>query len=98
VLLPEWLQEREHWVSRRTYISDAALSDAASTGLLCRSAAVTEREITRALVVQAWLGHASIATTKIYLHHLGSSAHPGRTGPSERLGGTGGSHDAGNAE
>ena len=26
------------------------------------------------MTVQAWLGHASIATTNIYLHHLGSSA------------------------
>lgn len=26
------------------------------------------------VIVQAWLGHASIATTNIYLHHLGSSA------------------------
>ncbi|MEP7091128.1 MAG: tyrosine-type recombinase/integrase [Nocardioidaceae bacterium] len=30
------------------------------------------------VTVQAWLGHASIATTNIYLHHLGSSA--GRAG------------------
>ena len=26
------------------------------------------------VTVQAWLGHQSIATTNIYLHHLGSSA------------------------
>ena len=26
------------------------------------------------VTVEAWLGHASIATTNIYLHHLGSSA------------------------
>ena len=26
------------------------------------------------VTVQAWMGHASIATTNIYLHHLGSSA------------------------
>ena len=26
------------------------------------------------ITVQAWMGHASIATTNIYLHHLGSSA------------------------
>lgn len=26
------------------------------------------------VTVQAWLGHASIATTNIYLHHLGTSA------------------------
>jgi integrase len=24
--------------------------------------------------VQAWMGHASIATTNIYLHHLGTGA------------------------
>ena len=27
-----------------------------------------------ALTVQAWMGHASIATTNIYLHHLGTAA------------------------
>ena len=32
----------------------------------------TEQEVCDLL--QAWLGHASIATTNIYLHHLGSSA------------------------
>ncbi|WP_406024267.1 hypothetical protein OH802_00965 [Nocardioides sp. NBC_00850] len=27
-----------------------------------------------ATMVQAWMGHASIATTNIYLHHLGTVA------------------------
>jgi len=26
------------------------------------------------VTVQAWMGHASIATTNLYLHHLGTSA------------------------
>ncbi|MGB8379973.1 MAG: hypothetical protein WCG47_01780 [Dermatophilaceae bacterium] len=26
------------------------------------------------MTVQAWMGHASIATTNLYLHHLGTSA------------------------
>ena len=46
------------------------------------------------VTVQAWLGHASIATTNIYLHHLGSSAD--RAGL-ERLnapGGAGGAREA----
>jgi integrase len=50
------------------------------------------------VTVQAWLGHASIATTNIYLHHLGSSAD--RTGL-ERLnapGSAGGAHQQGVGE
>jgi integrase-like protein len=35
--------------------------------------------------VQAWMGHASIATTNLYLHHLGTRR-PGRSGASERPG------------
>lgn len=38
------------------------------------------------VTVQAWMGHASIATTNLYLHHLGTSAD--RTGL-ERLNGPG---------
>ncbi|MBM7798116.1 integrase [Microlunatus panaciterrae] len=26
------------------------------------------------MTVQAWMGHASIATTNLYLHHLGTAA------------------------
>jgi integrase len=26
------------------------------------------------VTVQAWMGHASIATTNLYLHHLGTTA------------------------
>ena len=41
------------------------------------------------VTVQAWMGHASVATTNLYLHHLGTSAdkaglerlnRPGHTG------------------
>jgi len=50
------------------------------------------------VTVQAWLGHASIATTNIYLHHLGSAAD--RAGL-ERLnapGGAGGAPERRSAE
>ena len=48
--------------------------------------------------VQAWMGHTSIATTNLYLHHLGSSAD--RAGL-ERLnapGSAGGAHHLGVGE
>ena len=47
------------------------------------------------VTVQAWMGHASIATTNLYLHHLGTSADRaglarlndwGRTGANDGLG------------
>jgi integrase len=45
------------------------------------------------VTVQAWMGHASIATTNLYLHHLGTS--PDRAGldrlnTAGHAGGTGG--------
>ena len=40
--------------------------------------------------VQAWMGHASIATTNIYLHHLGTVADRAGFDISERSGGNGG--------
>ena len=51
------------------------------------------------VTVQAWLGHASIATTNIYLHHLGSSA-ADRAGLERlnALGGAGGAQSDRNAE
>lgn len=50
------------------------------------------------VTVQAWLGHASIATTNIYLHHLGSSAD--RTGLDRlnALGGAGGAQQTKSAQ
>jgi integrase len=48
--------------------------------------------------VQAWLGHASIATTNIYLHHLGSSADRAGLERLNALGGAGGAHRERNAE
>ena len=45
------------------------------------------------VTVQAWMGHASVATTNLYLHHLGTSAdragldrlnRPGHTGGTQR--------------
>jgi integrase len=43
------------------------------------------------VTVQAWMGHASIATTNLYLHHLGTSADRAgldRSNARERKGGT----------
>jgi len=50
------------------------------------------------VTVQAWLGHASIATTNIYLHHLGSSADRAGLDRLNVAGGAGGAREAGNAE
>lgn len=62
-LLPEWLAEREHTVSRKTFIADAALPRLvpASLGAL-QVNAVTEREVSRALVqlVASGLAEASV--------------------------------------
>jgi integrase len=43
------------------------------------------------VTVQAWMGHASVATTNLYLHHLGTSADKAgleRLNRSEHTGGT----------
>ena len=45
------------------------------------------------VTVQAWLGHASIATTNIYLHHLGSSADRAGLDRLNALGGAGGARE-----
>ena len=51
VLLPEWLQERQHSVSRKTYTADSALPRLAPPALTAlRIGAVTDREVTRALI------------------------------------------------
>ena len=50
------------------------------------------------VTVQAWLGHASIATTNIYLHHLGSSADRAGLKRLNALGGARGAHSERNAE
>ena len=51
VLLPEWLQEREHAVSRKTYVSDSSLVRLTPPALAAlRVGAVTDREVTRALI------------------------------------------------
>jgi hypothetical protein len=50
------------------------------------------------VTVQAWLGHASIATTNIYLHHLGSSADRAGLERLNALGGAGGAHPERNVE
>ena len=50
------------------------------------------------MTAQAWLGHASIATTNIYLHHLGPSADQTGLDRLNALGGAGGAHEAGSAE
>lgn len=50
------------------------------------------------VTVQAWLGHESIATTNIYLHHLGSSADRAGLERLNALGGAGGAHSERNVE
>ena len=50
------------------------------------------------VTVQAWLGHASIATTNIYLHHLGSSADRAGLDRLNALGGAGGAREGRSAE
>jgi integrase len=50
-LLPEWLAEREHAVSRKTYVADRALPRLTPPALAAlQIGAVTEREVTRALI------------------------------------------------
>jgi hypothetical protein len=50
------------------------------------------------VTVKAWLGHASIATTNIYLHHLGSSADRAGLERLNALGGAGGARPETRAE
>ena len=50
------------------------------------------------LTVQAWMGHASIATTNLYLHHLGTSADRAGLDRLNRPGHAGGTRVAGEAE
>jgi hypothetical protein len=50
------------------------------------------------VAVQAWLGHASIATTNIYLHDLGSSADRVGLERLNTLGGAGGARSDRKAE
>src|SRR5215211_6935951 len=51
-LLPVWLDERKHSVSAKTYTADAALPRLVPTALGALSInAVTDREITRALII-----------------------------------------------
>jgi integrase len=58
-LLPVWLDERRHSVSAKTYTADAALPRLVPTGLAAlRIAAVTDREVSRALVALSRKGLA----------------------------------------
>ena len=51
-LLPIWLEERQHTVSAKTYVADAALKRLTPTSLAALSVgAVTGREVSRALVI-----------------------------------------------
>ena len=59
VLLPEWLQEREHSVSRKTYVSDASLARLTPPALAAlQIGAVTDREVTRTLIALSRSGLA----------------------------------------
>jgi integrase len=63
-LLPVWLEERKHSVSAKTYMADAALPRLVPTALGALSInAVTDREITRALIILttvAWQSHRCV--------------------------------------
>ena len=50
------------------------------------------------VTVQSWMGHASIATTNIYLHHLGTAADRAGLDRLNRPGHAGGTRVAGEAE
>lgn len=63
ILLPEWLAERQHAVSRKTYVADAALRRLAPPALAgLQVGAVTDREVTRALIAlnQSGLAESSV--------------------------------------
>lgn len=58
-LLPVWLEERQHSVSAKTYVADAALLRLVPNALaVLRVAAVSDREVTRALIVLTRAGLA----------------------------------------
>ena len=60
---PEWLAEREHAVSRKTYVADAALRRLMPPALAAlQIGAVTDREVTRALIAlnQSGLAESSV--------------------------------------
>lgn len=62
-VLPDWLTEREHTVSRKTYIADASLPRLIPTAMAALQVnAVTQREVSRALVqlVKSGLAEASV--------------------------------------
>ena len=50
------------------------------------------------ITVQAWMGHASVATTNLYLHHLGTSADKAGLERLNRPGHTGGTNRADESE
>lgn len=59
-LLPVWLEERKYAVSAKTYVADAALNRLVPTFLGALSVnAVTDREVTRALIALSKSGLAS---------------------------------------
>ena len=63
VLLPEWLHERRHAVTRKTFIADSALRRSTPPALAAlQIGAVTDREIARALIAlnQSGLAESSV--------------------------------------
>jgi integrase len=50
------------------------------------------------VTVQTWMGHASVATTNLYLHHLGTSADKAGLDRLNRPGHTGGTNEAARSE
>jgi hypothetical protein len=54
-------------------VGDGAESSLADCCGITRAVGEEVREVDP-VTVQAWMGHASIATTNLYLHHLGTTA------------------------
>jgi integrase len=64
-LLPIWLEERKDSVARKTYVSDSALPRLIPTGLAALQVrAVTDREVTRALVALTRQGLAEASVRR----------------------------------
>jgi integrase len=64
-LLPVWLEEREQAVSAKTYVADAALARLVPQSLAAmRIAAISEREVTRALIAMSREGLAEASVRR----------------------------------
>jgi hypothetical protein len=72
VLLPEWLAEREHAVSRKTFVSDSSLPRLMPPSLAAlQIGAVTDREVSRGLIV---LNRSGLAESSVQRFRASLSA------------------------